>query len=572
MKTYYSGNVLFTLVTGLWLAILMHLPLYNLGGSGFVLPQNIITWGVAAFLCGGILSFLPGKQIVITPFLIAFIAGSACMTIPLLWSENQDAAYGASVRICGLWAGVLLYFCLLQITFTQKTIRAFLWFITLSATIEGCIVLQALFLPQTLSATSFRLYTEIGRGALGTFQQVNVTASWLATGLAAQMLLLVTSEENSQKTAWDSVMGMIKLTLSSLTLAVLACCIVLTCSRIGWIGGVVSYLLFLSVLLKSRRLISLQGITLMMSPVAGMITGLMLLESTVAQAITHTGSNYQRLLTLKETLKMIMQHPFKGWGMGTFRIAFQDYMASHFVSNPSLEVMGHPHNELLYIWFEGGIIALAGYLLVMLAIVWLVIKRPGNQRRMTGILLLPVMLHTWTEFPFYYSAAHFVVLLILIVAMDLSGRDANPGFSLTGRMGAIYTVARCSMLLASACIVLWLVKAFHTESMLSHFEEGTLKNPECITQINVPLLTRERYLHDLNLLNLVNYYSTGEKKWLRNYLTLNAQWIQSHPDPDDYDNQIQVLRVIGKSKSAERCRIAASRLFPWDARFSVGLP
>ncbi len=569
MNTYFSDKTLFTSVTGLWLAILMHMPLYNLGGSGFVLPQNIITWGVAAFLCGGILSFSRLNQIVITPFLLAFITGAACMTIPLLWSENQDAAYGASARICGLWAGVLLYFCLLQIRFTQKTIRTFLWFITLSATIEGCIVLQALFLPNTLGETSFRLYTENGRGSLGTFQQVNVTASWLATGFAAQMLLLITSEENAHKAAWNSVLSMIKLTLSSLTLVVLAGCIVLTCSRIGWIGGALSYLLFLLVLLKSRRLISVQGITLIMSPLVGVVTGLKLLEGTVAQAIAHTGSNYQRLLTLKETLKMIMLHPFKGWGMGTFRIDFQDYMASHFVSNPSLGVMGHPHNELLYIWFEGGVIALAGYLLVMLAIVWMIINRPGNQRRMTGILLLPVMLHTWTEFPLYYSAAHFVVLLVLIAAIDLSGRAASSGFRMTGKMGTVFSVARYSMLLASACIVLWLVKAFHTESLLSHFEEGTLKNPESITQINAPLLTRERYLHDLNLLNLVHYYSTGEKKWLRNYLTFNAQWIRSHPDADDYDNQIQVLRVIGKSNSAERCRITASRLFPWDPRFSM---
>lgn len=569
MNKNYSTTTVFSAVVGVWLVILMHIPFYNLGGSGFVLPQNIMTWSVVATLCAVILLINPFRQVVVTPFLIALLTGSLLMTAPLLWSENDVAAAGATARFCGLWAGVLFYFFLLQVSFPEKTIRTFLWFITLSATIEGCIVLQTLFLPQTLSETSLRLYTDNGRGALGTFQQVNVTASWLATGFAAQMLLLITSKENSHKTAWSSVLGTIKLTLSSLNLAVYAACIVLTCSRIGWIGGVLSYLLFLSVLLKSRRLISGQGITLLMFPLVGMATGLMLLKEPVAQAIAHTGSNYQRLLTLKETLKMIMLHPFKGWGMGTFRIAFQDHMASNFDNNPSLGLMGHPHNELLYIWFEGGFIALAGYLLIMLAIIWLIIKRPGNQRRMTGILLLPVMLHTWTEFPFYYSAAHFVVLFILIAAMDLSGRSASPGLSLTGRMEDIFTVTRYSLMLASVCIVLWLVKAFRTESLLCHFEEGTLKTPEYITQINAPLLTQERYLHDLNLLNLVYYYSTGEKKWLRDYLTLNAHWILSHPDPDDYDNQIQVLRVIGKSKSAERCRIAASRLFPWDARFSM---
>ncbi|XGI79133.1 Wzy polymerase domain-containing protein [Enterobacter hormaechei] len=569
MKINYSTANVFITVAGVWLVFLMHIPFYNLGGSGFTLPQNITTWMVVAVLCCVTLLTNPLSQVVITPFLIAILAGSLLMTAPLLWSENHVAAVGATPHFCGLWAGVLFYFVLLQVSFTEKTVRLFLWFITLSAVIEGCIVLQTLFLPGTLGETSLRFYTDNGRGALGTFQQVNVTASWLATGLAAQIVLLFTSRANI---TWEGRLGScaLKLATSSFVLATLTACIVLTRSRIGWLGGILCYLIILCVLLKTRRFMSAKGLVLIFAPLVGIIAGLMMLDCPVAQAIRHTGSNHQRLLTLKETLEMIMQHPFKGWGPGTFRTEFQRYMASHFVINPSRELMGHPHNEALYIWFEGGIIALAGYLLIMLAIGWLIVSRPDNQRKMTGIILLPVMLHSWTEFPFYYSSTHFIVLLILIALLDLTGRSTPPGFTISSRMEPALTLTRYAMVLVSACTVLWLIKAFTTESLLSHFEDGTLRNPESITQIIAPPLTMDRYSHDLNLLNLLHYNVTGDQKWLQHYLSINTQWLRHHPEPDDYDNQIQVLLVTGQKESAEKYRISASQLFPWDARFSRG--
>lgn len=570
MKKYCSVTTFFISVSGVWLVILMHIPFYNLGGSGFSLPQNIMTWIVVAILCGGTLLINPVKKIVVTPFMISLITGSVLMTVPLLWAEDPVAAGGAMGRFCGLWAGVFFYFCLLQVNFTEKSVRILLWFITLSAMVEGCIVLQTLYLPWTLSETSFRLYTDNGRGSLGTFQQVNVTASWLATGLAAQMVLCFTAKNEFAIRSVCPGSCSVKLAVSVIILTFLAACIVLTTSRTGWLGGVLGYLVVISILVKKGRILSVQGLVLLLAPLGGIVTGTMLLESTVAQAIAHTGSNHQRLLTLKETLEMIMQHPFRGWGVGTFRTAFQNYMASHFVSNPSHELMGHPHNEALYLWFEGGIIALAGYLLIMLVTAWLIFSRPSIQRRIMGVILLPIMLHTLTEFPLYYSAAHFVVLLILLAALDLTGRPIHPGFAISVRMKPVFNFAVFSIVLASTCSALWLIKAFTTESMLSHFEDGTLKNPENITQIIAPPLTGERYWHDLNLLNLVHYYATGNQKWLKDYLRINTQWLRHHPEPDDYDNQIQVLSVTGQTETAEKYRIYASRLFPWDSRFLEG--
>lgn len=571
MKNNHPDTVVCVVIIGIWLSIIMHIPFYNLGGSGFTLPQNIMTWIVVTVLCCGILIFNSGERVIVTPLLSILITGSVFMTIPLLWSESMIATSYAAARYCGLWGGILFYFCLLQVRFTEKTKRTLLWFIVLSATVECGVVLQTLFLPETLNTTSLRLYMDNGRGALGTFQQVNVTASWLVTGLAAQMILLCTGIPVSQKIQRRHWSTAIKITLSTIILVALSACIILTRSRIGWLSGILCYLMIclgLPALLKNRHLSSLNVFILLLAPPTGIVTGLMLLDCTMVQAISHTASNHQRLLTLQETWQMIMLHPFKGWGAGAFRTTFQLFMASHFANNPSHELMGHPHNELLYIWFEGGVIALTGYLLILLAIGWLILSRPDIQRKITGIIILPIMLHTWTEFPLYYSAAHFVVLLILLALMDLSGRTGDIGFAIPNRVRPVFIFTRFAMVFVSACIVLWLIKAFTTESLLCHFEDGTLDEPDRIVQITPPPLIAERYSHDLILLNLVHYYGTGDKKILRNYLRINSKWLLQHPEPDDYDNQIRVLRVIGQTEDAEKYRMSASHLFPWDPRFS----
>ncbi|EIY5101902.1 Wzy polymerase domain-containing protein [Klebsiella variicola] len=571
VKENSPGTMVCVLIIGIWLGLIMHIPFYNLGGSGFTLPQNIMTWIVVAVLCCSILIFNSGKRIIVTPLLSILIAAAVFMTIPLLWSESSIATGSAAARYCGLWGGVIFYFCLLQVSFTEKTKSTILWLIVLSATVECSVVLQTLFLPGTLSTTTLRLYMDNGRGALGTFQQVNVTSSWLATGLAAQMTLLCTGIPAPNTTKRNQRSNAIKMAVSTIILVTLYACIILTRSRTGWLGGILCYLMFClvqPVLFKNRHISSLNVFILLLAPPAGIVTGLMLLDCTMVQAISHTASNHQRLLTLKETWQMIMLHPFKGWGPGAFRTAFQTFMASHFANNPSHELMGHPHNELFYVWFEGGIIALMGYLLLLLAIGWLILCRTDIQRRMMGIIILPIMLHTWTEFPFYYSAVHFVVLLILVALIDLSGRPDDIGVAISDRVRSAFIFTRFAMVFMSICVVLWLFKAFITESVLCHFEDGTLDEPDRIARITPPPLTAERYSHDLNLLNLVHYYSTGDKKLLRSYLRINSQWLLQHPEPDDYDNQIKVLRVIGQTEDAEKYRISANHLFPWDPRFS----
>ena len=99
---------------------------------------------------------------------------------------------------------------------------------------------------------------------------------------------------------------------------------------------------------------------LFLLPLFGGLAGILLLDTSLSASLSeHDGSNTQRWTVLKYTAEMIMQPPWRGWGMGMFKGEFQRFMAS-LPQNPSHEIMGHPHNEVLYQWFEGGVVALAG--------------------------------------------------------------------------------------------------------------------------------------------------------------------------------------------------------------------
>lgn len=568
-------NLVVVSIIGLWLLLLMHLPFFNSGGSGFDLPQNILTWIVVVCLCYIAIYYNNHRKLVFSRTLLFLIISATLMTIPVFWSLSSYLVYESLPRLIGLWAGIVFYACLLQMRFTERMCRCIILFIAFSACIESVIVLQELFFPQTLGPLRSQFIVHNGRAALGTFQQVNVTASWIATGFAACVSLayplglrlhLSTNCESVQKRASSlfEVFYVVIIILLTTTL-------VLTQSRTGWLGGFLCYFIlctFIAIACKRGHSINVFGWLAISAPIVGVLTGLMLMNVTAAQALAqHAGSNHQRILTIKITWEMIKIHPFMGWGIGSFRLEFQEYLASHFIPNPSHELMGHPHNELLYVWFEGGGVALAGFLLAILATTRLLFCQKKNLAGiMRWAILIPVLIHTQLEFPFYCSAAHFIVLLLIMAVLEsqqvISLNYNKPSLDTT-RHYILYSMVTCFTCIA----LLWLGSIFRIENLLSRFEENLLSEPNDITHIYIPPLSGLRYIHDKNTLHLINFYESHQLKELDDYLKENEQWLKLHPDPDDYDYQIEVLNFKEHKKEAEVYRQHAALLFPWDIRF-----
>ncbi|MFJ3358433.1 PglL family O-oligosaccharyltransferase [Serratia liquefaciens] len=562
----------FLVVLGLWLVIFMHIPLFNVGGFGFILPQNILTWIVVILLSGGMCLLGKYKALVVTPFMFCYLLGGLLLTLPILWTRTPQLLTEAVPRFLGLWGGLLFYVCLVQLRLSARDRRLVLWFIAISAVVEGGFVLRGLYFPEMMDPQGQRFAEVYGRYSLGSFQQINVTASWLATGLAVLMLLAFTEGcvvQDACRESWS--FRRTRMFFACLFMMILSCCLILTTSRVGWLGGMVCFLVMVVCIVhaKVKKHLSLfLSTVLVMAPVVGAFVGVSLLHGPVEDVMAHSASNYQRLLTLKVTWQMVMLHPLTGWGQGAFLTAFQNYMAQSFAPNPSLELMEHPHNELLYVWFEGGAMALAGLLLILFAIVRLLFRQFDIRRLMLWSALIPILLHTQVEFPLYYSAAHFVVLLTLLAMLDVPCPTRRmQSLSSTSVMNA-FPLFRCAVALLVAGILIWLVRVMHVGFVLSHFESRSLGQSVELADINPPMLTNVRFGHDLNLQRLLSFYSNQEKHQLVLFLRENAIWLKDHPEPDGYDNQINVLMFLDEPAQATSWRKCARQLFPWDKRFN----
>ncbi|MFS4436566.1 O-antigen ligase family protein, partial [Citrobacter farmeri] len=129
-------------------------------------------------------------------------------------------------------------------------------------------------------------------------------------------------------------------------------------------------------------------------------------------------STSARIYMLKLTWQLILTHPVMGSGYGSFESLFGQLAQ---LTPPGLEAdtMQYPHNELLYAWVEGGMIAVVGILLMVAGI----LKRlwgKGGAKYAGVALLLPVAIHTNLEYPLYQSATHGLTLIMLLV---ISGRQ-----------------------------------------------------------------------------------------------------------------------------------------------------
>jgi len=144
------------------------------------------------------------------------------------------------------------------------------------------------------------------------------------------------------------------------------------------------------------------------------------LEKTTAMNAGFSGS--ARLSMYAIALEVIKDEPIFGHGIGSFVRVWQLAKPAFYVEHPDAilpnQRVAHPHNEIIFWLVEGGIVAGIGLLACFIAVVLSLVKLPHSRRYAYAALLLPIALHTQVELPFYISASHwFVFLLLLYVVM-----------------------------------------------------------------------------------------------------------------------------------------------------------
>ncbi|VTR25979.1 Lipid A core - O-antigen ligase and related enzymes [Serratia fonticola] len=142
----------------------------------------------------------------------------------------------------------------------------------------------------------------------------------------------------------------------------------------------------------------------------------------------------------------------------------------------------HPHNELLLWWVEGGLIALLGMLILVWAGLKLVArsrlrdmqafsygKASAGEALALCVALLPIALHSQTEYPFYLSALHWLVFLLLLAMLD---RLVGPGLS----TGMELKRLKWPMLALSLAALFTMTTGFYSGVVLTQAERRGLQD------------------------------------------------------------------------------------------------
>lgn len=525
-------------------------PLYyqdNLGSEGLFLPFNNTVWIAASFLIAlGLLKF-SYSRVLLLPKMTAAVLFFLSMTTLLGAIGTVSAPTSWLFRSLSLWGGMLLFLACAQFQLNRRQRDNLLYLLLGSTYIQGlyCLVhLLALSSPPGWMSQSLGI-------PRGIFQQQNLAASYLATGLL--IALFLTTLPSYRQRLW-----LIKFfVLSSMTLNTLI--IITSGSRTGLVAALVGMLLMLGV--RHRQLIKNGGRAfslLLLALVLGSGLGYQMESQTggIQAGLKKFNLAFQdsadparedvRIMIYASSWELFLEKPVFGHGIGQFEPVWHAKKAQYLADHPQAGILTtrltHPHNELLYWAVEGGLVALSAVLVLGLAFLKVCTNLGWQRGGAYLVLLLPITLHTQVELPFYISQLHWLLFIVLI-ALVASHR-------LKQRSVPLSQMAR-ALLLGLGISLPVLATIFFVHSLISNrimldyiVHPGTdirvLEYPSHNVYFN-------EMTNALRLQTLIQYgLMTNSVKVLNDYIPLAEKTLQQTPDINLFVGLTFALHKIGE--------------------------
>ncbi|MCG3745060.1 ligase [Vibrio cincinnatiensis] len=544
-------NKAFLLAVGCAYLVAMHFFMPNPGGSGLALSFNPTTWiAVSIAIAIGLYQLATYQVIRYSKLTLILLLCCIILSLPIFYTN----AYwqGSLGRLTGLWAGLVFFVVLQQFHFSNKHKQRLLWYIILACLIQS---LWGLFQYFCLSSGNPFGYDTITNRPYGIFQQPNVMASFLATGLILSGYLLARQPKKYNKHLRE--VGLLYLT-PLLTLPLL----MVLASRTGWLGTLIGVILLLPYLYRfSPRQ---RFINWIIASLAGVLLGFIAMysQSTGERIAQKLGFESARQHTFLQTLDMLIEKTFTGYGYGNFETQYILYTARQHQLNPNypagLAAMDHPHNELLFWGVEGGLLPLVGIVLAAgFVLIRLRSAKKGTRRAMLA-LLVPITLHSQLEYPFYHSAIHWISFIILLFWIEQ--RVARYHFIPFSQISK--SLLRVTSLMLPIATSLYMVSALHSNYILTQFEKSYPKDPSILQKVTNPVVWKDR----LDWAIYSTYLNLGlhqqQEKYIQPYIDWSQQAIRHKPRPMFYHNLILAYQGVGDYSRAEQIRFEAEFLFP----------
>lgn len=535
---------------GLWCLGLMHFFMHNPGGSALYLPFNAWAWVFLSLMLGMGLWHATQNSALRYSRLNAYWALCAMLLLlPFFWSDSPIRDY-AVPRMLGVIGGGGLLFSLYQWGWSCQNRRRLLFVLLGAVTVEMLLGLVQFYL---LSPGNWLGYDTRANRPYGIFQQPNVMASFMATGLALALWLDSPSASRLTRLWLGCVM-----VGTSLLLIVLQ-------SRVGQLGGVLLLLLLLPYLRHERRVCR----SLLPVILGGVVGGISLYGGEgMHRGLEAYQSGGMRSIYWPYAWHLILEKPLSGWGFGSFEVTFlQQYMADKALNPamPQIEYnLDHPHNELLYWGIEGGLLPMLGIIGMGLLLLWRLRSQRWSKRLALLALVTPIALHTQTEYPFYHSIAHWIVFLTLIWYIDEECETADkPQICVIAYPHTL--LLRFLALGIPLVVVPFMLTALHTAWVVTKYERGGYKQPELLLQIINPVAWLNRVEFDVNTVRFGAAMQRRDLAELRAYVQWGSEFVRHTPRSAIYGNMVTALRMLGEKAQAEQLRRDALLLYPQDA-------
>lgn len=559
----------------IWLLVLLPLYLPNMGGSGLALPQNSLTWAIMATVVATLWLTLPtGNRLRLTVTAQGTLLAILILAIPLYYTAPQWREAGLT-RWLALLGGWVFYFSLLQYPLSRAG-RHTLYYAILGATVLQAVIALLQFTVPTCLPT-WLAYPVNGGRVYGVFQQPNVLASFMATGLAlALMLFLVpTFACKSPLREHLRIAGLGGIVM------LFGVMLVWVQSRIGWVGGAVVALVlvcrFYSVTPWRTRWAA--GLVAM-----GVLLGSLTLYQGLSgegglHYVSHDFSNHARYTMLNDTLAMIAQKPLAGWGYGGFEYSFHHFRLMQTPPVVITEIARHPHNELLLWWVEGGLIALLGMLLLLTCGLRLAITalrgdraeksrftRPSGEATALCVVLLPMLLHTQTEYPFTLSAAHWAILLLLLALLDRQAEPLSARLPVSPATAGVLRVVMPTVTIPLAVMAGIGLYGNLTLTAIERHHLVTLEPARRVMAFDL-WVNSERWQYDRQTHALLTFNHTRDARLLDGYARWARTYLSRRIDKNVYAAWIAIAQSRQDTLTYRRLLQEAHTLFPEDTRF-----
>ena len=390
----------------------------------------------------------------------------------------------------------------------------------------------------------------------GIFQQANVMASFMATGFSLAIWLQMRGHANP----WLKGLRHGVILATALLLVVLQ-------SRVGQLGGALALILLLPQLHRERQLGRVLGLVAL-----GITLGLasQFWMAGVRRGLEMYQSGGMRSIYWPYAAKLIAEAPWTGWGYGSFESVFlQHYMADKALNPAMVQIeynLDHPHNEFLYWAVEGGLAPMLGMALMGGALLWRLGRAGWVKGAALLALVIPILLHTQTEYPFYHAIALWWALLLLIHVLDAEVEEGGTAGHANWREYVYrpWLLLRFLAIGIPLIVVPFMLTALHTAWVVTKYERGGYKQPALLLDIVNPMAWLTRVEFDVNAVRLMVGLQANNKAELEAYLDWGQAFVRHTPRANIYANMVIALNALGRREEADRLRAEALVLYPGE--------